>query len=132
MNTRLTMWYVMLRYGEPAMALTDAIATRFRETLPPDRYEISTSGLAVTIQRRDVPQFTVGTPAVMLGTPCSSEEKLRRALQTAADMVRKYVSPDEISRVQVTADVATVWWGGPSERDATVRWRSIRRADIGI
>jgi hypothetical protein len=51
----------------------------------------------VEVRRQVVELARTGTKVSRLAAPCSSEEKLRRALQAAVDMIRKYMSPDEPS-----------------------------------
>lgn len=122
----------MLRHREVALALTEALATRFREVLSADQYEVTISGLAVLIQRRDAPSGGAGTPALMLATPGPGEEKLRRVLELAAEMAKQYVAPEATARAQVTADALEIWWGGPSTTEAVVRLRPIPRDEVGL
>jgi hypothetical protein len=126
------MWYVMLRYKAGALALTEAFATRLREVLPGDQYEVKVGGVAVSVHRRDASSAVSGAPAIMLATPGSRDLKLSRALEVAADMTKQYVAPTVPSRVRVDADTLAVWWGGPLPAEAVASLRPIMRNEVGL
>jgi hypothetical protein len=129
--TTLGLWYILLRYKAPALALTDALATRLREVLSA-QYDVSAQGASLTIRALDAPRSGTGVPALMLAAPGAPDEKLYRVLQTAAEMAKPYVAPDAAPQAQVDSDTLTVWWGGPSQAEAVMSLRPIPRAEIGL
>lgn len=130
-NTTVGLWYVMLRYGQRAVALTDVLATKLGEALPPGEYEVTADGLGVTVRSRRMPRSVTATPAIMLATPGAVDNKLRRVGLVTAELAREFAAPEAAkSGADVDADAMVVWWGDGSGRtDTRIR---IARAEIRI
>jgi hypothetical protein len=114
------------------MALTEALADGLREVLPWPEYEVTIRGFAISIRQCETSSSSMAIPAVMFATPGSADEKLRGALDMIAEMVKQYIAPHGMSRVEVSADTLKIWWDDPAEEGAIAQLRPISRREIGL
>lgn len=124
-------------------AFISELAERTREILSEHDFEVTTDGMTITISGRGrfEGRTSVMLPVFMMRAPVPLDGRLSLVLDSygrrlQALLTSTYGEPwpteDALPHVLVTSDTVSLWWGGPTEEDASVRLRSISRIDVGI
>jgi hypothetical protein len=125
--------------GEQVLII--AIARRVEKMLPEDEFEVSTDGKVVRIS--GVGEFQGKTnilmPFFIWRAPLPEVQRLEmifgsigRRLQSFLTKVRGKPWPSIGAETHYTVDdeLISLWWGGPTEAEAVVRFRPIFRKDL--
>lgn len=109
----------------------------------PKHFELSSDGKQITIRsvgyyRR---RMIVFTPAFIWRTLLDVNKRLQmvfegysRSLQTFISSVHgeRWPTKDAKPHVVVTNELITIWWGGATEAEASVKLRPILRKELGL
>jgi hypothetical protein len=138
------LWRYLISGPVPGEAeLVRALVKSAQELLPPDECEVKAQGSAIVITThgRSGGKTDVLTPAFVWRTSLPVTDRLQlvfemygRSLQRLLTSMHgaTWPAPNTELHVSVNDDAITVWWGGPSESEATVRLRPFARHELGI
>ncbi len=142
-NTALTLADLMARYPHAADALTNSLAERIREILPPGEFDVKACSGIVNIQ--GVGQYrgssSASMPMVLLAQPGDLAETLKEIFISEGETVQDFLTavrgeswPARGAKpyVCVTQDTIQLWWGGPTEDEAVVKLRPVSRKELGL
>lgn len=114
--------------------LTYAIAERLQEILPAGEFELKTNGKTINIKGigpcRGSSYSTA--PWLLYNMPTPVPDRLALIFRTQSQGVQRFISrarhapwpaPGAEAHTRITAEAVAVWWGGPDEADAVIRWR---------
>jgi hypothetical protein len=141
-NTALVFAAALSADQRSAEALTNLLAGRLEEILPADDFEVEARLGVLNI--RGVGRFqgssTVSTPALVLAISEGSwEERLGAVFMTEGENLQDFLTHvygepwparDATPHVCVTAEDIRLWWGGPTEDDASMKLRPISRQEL--
>lgn len=126
-----------------AKRLTELIAERIGEVLPPEEFRLKLSQPIVSIDGIG-DRYGSGystAPALFWYLPLSATRRLKMIFESQTRDLQRFLSnvrgvpwPERGARphVEITPDSICAWWGGPTEADAVVRLRPIFRGELGF
>jgi hypothetical protein len=142
-NTAFAFGSVMASEPRVAEALTSLLAERIREILPAGEFEVEARTGILNIRGigRYAGASTMSTPPLLLALPDEMPEKLEKLFMIEGENIQEFLSrvlgqpwPQPGANLHVYVDQSTVrlWWGGPSENGALVKFRPLSRKELGL
>ena len=129
----------------PTDSVLPLLATRWREILPPNEFDVMQEGLSLVVTAVDPGgewrgAFSAGS-LLELRIPVSRSLRLKIYFENQARELQEFVSKHRqhpwpsrgaASHVLVTQDEIRVWYGPSDETRADLRWRPIQRSVLGL
>ena len=123
--------------------LIEAMSERVAEIVDPADCEVTTDGKTIKLVgvNRLLGNMTTIMPFFILRAPLPADQRLKMAVEAVAKSTQRFLTscggpawpaPDTGPHVTVSSEQINVWWGGPSEADATVRFRPLDRRQLGV
>jgi hypothetical protein len=133
--------YITRRHSRSFVSVAAALGVRLQEIFPrDDGWIVDVQGPVLTVRSARGGSST-GMPGMSLLPRGSADARLKRTFEAEAEALSNWVAVAHRNKapgasfdphVRVTSETVHVWWGGPTERDASVKLRPIPRAELGL